>query len=89
MGEKVYAVTKQDLDRGEDPLTLINKIKPEIVMFDRCDLYVDKLKGLDLEGLSKDTIILFDLKRKGLPNRKAAESCTINMSSNVLEVDEP
>ena len=55
------AISYSDVERGINPAELIEKIQPEIVLFDRYDMYAGKYDNL-IRDIADKTIVIIDYK---------------------------
>lgn len=87
--EDVYAVSYDDVVRGEDIIQRIKVINPRLIMIDRYDMYIsDSLTGF-LNFISSNAIILIDYKGdKDITHKSSIhdEVCFINLQLGKIEV---
>lgn len=90
-GEQVYAVTYDDILRGEDIVQMVKRFKPKLIVIDRYHMYIDKNTTKYLQSLSDNAIILVDYKGdENITNKSniSDEVCFINMEIDKIEVEQ-
>ena len=83
LGEKVLSFTLDDIDSGIDIIGKIKKYKPEVLMFDRYDMYAGYFDKF-MEKHKDDCIILVDCK--SFPFLNCADTCNIEFSPDKIDV---
>ena len=82
---KALGFTYSDIQVGIDVAKVIKRNKPEIILFDRYDLYVDKYHEV-INEVKEFTIIILDCKVKEIQGVEITDYCHFNLGEHKIEV---
>ena len=82
---KALGFTYSDVQVGVDVEKVIKMNKPEIILFDRYDLYVDKYHEV-INEVKEFTIIILDCKIKEIQGVEITDWCYFNLEEHRIEV---